>query len=401
MIRKSIDSLETNNDQQQLKNCSELKNKFHELLNEIEKEYNGILLENVALRKELEHNNKSGTIITNKFRRGNIFPMIKNRVGFRKKNHSPNNLIFSSNNQHQDIIWDVQIGGLDNCYIGSASADKTAIIWCRKTGYPLLRYEGHCGSVNSCRFGYFDPNLVLTTSGDHEIHIWKISLDENIKILSNSLLKLKSTDIVSCAEWFQHDQIVSTSWDKSATIWNIEMGNSLRTLYGHDGELTYVSCHQTKPLILTSSRDETFRLWDCRISNSLVEIFHGHTKTVNSTLFISDNQFISSSDDGFVHIWDLRSTNSSPFLSFECISPCNRLSLFNNILSVPLDNRDIRLYSIITGEKLYIQKRAHKRAVQCTSLVQSINSMELFLASGSLDCQMHTWNIQKLKENHR
>ncbi|CAF4371028.1 unnamed protein product, partial [Adineta steineri] len=50
MIRKSIDSLETNNDQQQLKNCSELKNKSHELLNEIEKEYNGILLENVALR---------------------------------------------------------------------------------------------------------------------------------------------------------------------------------------------------------------------------------------------------------------------------------------------------------------------------------------------------------------
>lgn len=34
----------------------------------------------------------------------------------------------------------------------------------------------------------------------------------------------------------------------------METGTSLRTLYGHDGELTYVSCHQTKPLVITSSR---------------------------------------------------------------------------------------------------------------------------------------------------
>ncbi len=34
----------------------------------------------------------------------------------------------------------------------------------------------------------------------------------------------------------------------------VETGTSIRTLYGHDGELTYVSCHQTKPLVITSSR---------------------------------------------------------------------------------------------------------------------------------------------------
>lgn len=38
------------------------------------------------------------------------------------------------------------------------------------------------------------------------------------------------------------------------TYVKVETGTSLRTLYGHDGELTYVSCHQTKPLVITSSR---------------------------------------------------------------------------------------------------------------------------------------------------
>jgi WD40 repeat protein len=139
-------------------------------------------------------------------------------------------------------------------------------------------------------------------------------------------------------------------------------------------------------------------LWDCRTPNYSVQIFNGHTKSVNSALFIGGDRLASSSDDGFVHIWDSRSTSSSPLISLECISPCNRLSLFHDILAVPLDNRDIRLYSTINGEKIYVQRRAHTRAVQCTALVQcAANSMEFLLASGSLDHHMHVWHIKKLK----
>lgn len=109
------------------------------------------------------------------------------------------------------------------------------------------------------------------------------------------------------------------------------------------------------------------------------------------------DRLVSSSDDGFVHIWDSRSTSCSPLISLECVSPCNRLSLSHDILAVPLDNRDIRLYSTINGDKLHVQRRAHTRAVQCTALVQCSNSTEYFLASGSLDQQMHVWQIKKLK----
>lgn len=109
------------------------------------------------------------------------------------------------------------------------------------------------------------------------------------------------------------------------------------------------------------------------------------------------DRLVSSSDDGFVHIWDSRSTSCSPLISLECVSPCNRLSLSHDVLAVPLDNRDIRLYSAINGDKLHVQRRAHTRAVQCTALVQCTNSTEFFLASGSLDRQMHVWHIKKLK----
>lgn len=143
--------------------------------------------------------------------------------------------------------------------------------------------------------------------------------------------------------------------------------------------------------------DGTFRLWDCRTPSHSVQIFNGHTKAVNSALFLGNDRVVSSSDDGFVHIWDSRSASCSPLISLECVSPCNRISLSHDILAVPLDSRDIRLYSAVNGEKLHVQRRAHTRAVQCTALVQCGNSMEFLLASGSLDRHMHVWHIKKLK----
>lgn len=98
-----------------LENPSASKVRLRQLLRQVEKEFEAVLLENVALRKELErygglnnNNNTHGTT-TSKLRASNIFPMIRNRVVLRTGNQT-DDLIFSSNNQHRDVIWDVQVG---------------------------------------------------------------------------------------------------------------------------------------------------------------------------------------------------------------------------------------------------------------------------------------------------
>ncbi|CAF1682760.1 unnamed protein product, partial [Adineta ricciae] len=253
-----------------LENPSASKVRLRQLLRQVEKEFEAVLLENVALRKELERygglnhpNQPHASTTTSKLRAANIFPMIRNRVVLRTGNQT-DDLIFSSTDQHRDVIWDVQIGGTDDRYLGSASADKTSVIWSRKTGRSLVQYQGHRGSVNSCRFSSFDHDFIATASGDHEVHVWRYSLDDNkddddedmeviAQTIRSPLSTLRCDDVLSCADWLQRDQIVSASWDRSATLWQVETGASLRTLYGHDGELTYVSCHQTKPLVITSS----------------------------------------------------------------------------------------------------------------------------------------------------
>lgn len=253
-----------------LDNPSAAKARLRQLLRQVEKEFEAVLIENLALRKELERCGGLNppahpTTTTSKLRASNILPMIRNRVVLRTANPL-DDLIFSSTNEHKDVIWDVQGGGIDEKYFASASADKTAIIWSRKTSRALVQYHGHRGSVNSCRFASFDRDLMLTASGDHEIHIWKYASEETkddddeetnenlSQTIRCPMLALKGDDVISCADWLQRDQLVSASWDRSATLWQIEMGTPLRTLYGHDAELTYVSCHPTKSLVITSSR---------------------------------------------------------------------------------------------------------------------------------------------------
>ncbi|CAF1041904.1 unnamed protein product [Didymodactylos carnosus] len=441
------------------------KYRLRHLLTEVEKEFENIVIENVHLRKELERYTSTSTAVnlnnnnnnhqkdivsqhipvvstddhlissskkssSSGLRASNFLPMIRNRAISKSivntirnqttnVNHSQD-LLYSSSNEHKDVIWDVQLSSYSQQQLYcSASADSTAIIWARKTGIcrPLIQYTGHTGSVNSCRFhSDISRSLILTCSGDQELHIWtlgqqfyggsdeQVGLDDSYDIydelqsspqihkIRSPLLTLKCDDVISCADWLQQDQIVSASWDRSAVLWQVDTGTPIRTLYGHDSELTHVCCHQSKPFVITSSRDATFRLWDCRQPVHSVQIFHGHIKTVNSALFIGNERVVSSSDDEFVHIWDQRNIRSA-LISIDCNSPCNRLSYAQDLIAVPLDNRDIRLYST-QGEKLYVQRRQHLRAVECTALtVQTDYSL---LLSGSLDRNINGWNIKRI-----
>ncbi|CAF0725512.1 unnamed protein product [Adineta steineri] len=166
------------------------------------------------------------------------------------------------------------------------------------------------------RYGGLNNNnnnayVTTTTSRDREVHIWKCSLDENkddedednemnTKIIPSPLLALQGDDDLSCANWLQRDQIVET-------------GTSLCTLSEHDEELTYVSCHQTKSLAITSLHDGTFRLWDYRTPRPSVQISNDHTKAMNSTLFLNNDRLVSSSDDAIPLDDSLRSPTAPSF----------------------------------------------------------------------------------------
>ncbi|RNA20626.1 WD repeat-containing 37 [Brachionus plicatilis] len=372
---------------------------------------------------------------------------------------------------HKDGIWDiscVQVPGYlvksgpqcQNLLLGTASADTTARLWYHSLSSPgptaaaspalspqvaaqhqhssslcVQEYSGHTGSVNSVRFHpkFFtnSTNLVLSSSGDCQVHVWQCVLSQNVDSmeLKNELSYMNChlwaasagckvdeqfsqpsvirspiqrfeghQDACIAAEWFPDGECVaSASWDRTANVYNVETGKVLCNLQ-HDDHLTNVNIHQVHKILLTSSKDTTFKIWDFRDPICSVQIYQAHSRSVNSAIFVGDDKIATSSDDHTVKIWDLR-VMRSPVCTINCNSGVNRMCSMTmcvdsasseTYLCLPLDNRDIKIYNM-QGERILRLNRndrvGHRR------LVTSLASCGTSLFSASFDKCVSAWSF--------
>ncbi|XP_033099631.1 WD repeat-containing protein 37-like [Anneissia japonica] len=283
---------------------------------------------------------------------------------------------------HQDGVWEVSVSKGENPVLGTASADRSARLWSIETGTCVLQYVGHSGSVNSVRFHAKEP-LVLTASGDNTAHVWKSTVSlpvasqisegnrsnpssgddldgsdkedqdgdsENIIYVKTAQCVLEGhTGVVIAADWLAGGkQIVTASWDRTASIFDVEKASIIHSLTGHDQDLTHCSTHPCQKLVVTSSTDTTFRLWDFRDpSIHSVNVFQGHTDAVTSASFVPNDKVVSGSDDRSVKVWDLKNMRT-PIAMIRTDSAVNKLSISptSHVIAIPHDNRHIRLYDI-------------------------------------------------------
>jgi WD40 repeat protein len=65
-------------------------------------------------------------------------------------------------------------------------------------------------------------------------------------------------------------RVVSGSYDKTLRVWDIESGQSLRTLQGHTSEVNAVALSSDGRRVVSGSRDHTLRVWDLKDGKELV-----------------------------------------------------------------------------------------------------------------------------------
>ena len=103
---------------------------------------------------------------------------------------------------------------------------------------------------------------------------------------------------------------VSASGDKTLRIWDLESGESLRTLEGHTGSVNAVAVTSDGRRAVSASYDKTLRIWDLESGESL-RTLEGHTDWVNAVAVTSDGRrALSASKDKTLRIWDLESGES-------------------------------------------------------------------------------------------
>mmetsp|Transcript_7291 Transcript_7291/g.17778 ORF Transcript_7291/g.17778 Transcript_7291/m.17778 type:complete len:545 (+) Transcript_7291:70-1704(+) len=102
------------------------------------------------------------------------------------------------------------------------------------------------------------------------------------------------------------EHLVTTSFDHTWRMWDIETGGEILLQDGHSKEVYGVGFHPDGSLCSTTDYGGVVHLWDLRTGKS-IHHFLGHAKRVFCSEFSPNGfQLATAGDDGTLKIWDLR-----------------------------------------------------------------------------------------------
>ncbi|MFM6741670.1 MAG: WD40 repeat domain-containing protein, partial [Microcystis panniformis] len=87
-------------------------------------------------------------------------------------------------------------------------------------------------------------------------------------------------------------------------LWNVETGNEIRTLTGHNEQIYCVSFSSDGKTLASGSEDKTIKLWNVETGQE-IRTLSGHNDRVTSVSFSSDGKTLATSSwDNTIKLWN-------------------------------------------------------------------------------------------------
>ncbi|XP_064644351.1 WD repeat-containing protein 37-like [Lineus longissimus] len=206
---------------------------------------------------------------------------------------------------HRDGVWEVSLSKHGPQVIGTASADYTARLWCIETGSCLLQYNGHSGSVNSLRF-HPSQDLVLTASGDQTSHIWRAQINLPIPFSGDfpgvhGLQKSHSSGEEE-VETSEKEDAPDDIGDHEVTV----VRSPVLELHGHTGVIIAADWLAGGTQVISASWDRMANLYDAETAE-VINTLTGHdSELTHVCAHPAQKLVVTSSKDTTFRVWDLR-----------------------------------------------------------------------------------------------
>ena len=247
--------------------------------------------------------------------------LIKIQINILKDNVSNSNIIEVFPFYCQEIL---SLKWLDenNNYFAFASNDNILKMYDLEKNKINL-YEGHTDFIMSITI---KNNLILTSSKDNTIIIWKIFYTENneyenikcIGILKGHSESVNCTDI-NIKKNNKENLIISGCKDGSVKLWNfnndvsindvLEINESLASKSIHDDEINSIKFSPNGKIFASASYDKTIKLFELNKSNNNFNLIHslsGHKKGVTDISFSPYAKILAScGTDKLIKMWNL------------------------------------------------------------------------------------------------
>lgn len=165
----------------------------------------------------------------------------------------------------------------------------------------LFSLQGHSAQIRSASFSQ-DGQRILTTSFDKTARVWDANNGRELCVLRE-----RTSGVLFATFTPDGSKIVTVSHDHTARIWDARSGKQLLVLQSQAGEAATVSFTPDGSRALTISMDDAVRVWDTSTGGE-VAVLRGHDVPISLAAFSPNGtRIVTGSYDGIVRIWDTSS----------------------------------------------------------------------------------------------
>jgi len=168
--------------------------------------------------------------------------------------------------------------------------------------------KGHNGWVTQIATTPMFPDMILSSSRDKSIIIWKLTKDELSYGVPHKALKGHGhfvSDIVLSSDG---QFALSGSWDSTLRLWDLAQGTTTRRFVGHSKDVLSVAFSADNRQIVSGSRDRTIKLWNTLGVCKYTIQDEVHSDWVSCVRFSPTNTnpiIVSAGWDKLVKVWNL------------------------------------------------------------------------------------------------
>lgn len=206
---------------------------------------------------------------------------------------------------HTDLLNGIDVLP-DGKWLVSAGKDGAAIVWhfSDDSWQQHLRYTGHVGAVAAVAFNRLTPvpKWLVTAGADLTIKKWLVKPGDRTLAVYTRRAHDKEINALDVAP---NDEFFATAlYDKTAKVWDAEVGELTAVLKGHKRGLWDVRFCPYDRHLATASGDKTAKVWLLH-NYQCTATLEGHTNSVQRvTWFNRDSpQVATSGADGLVKVW--------------------------------------------------------------------------------------------------
>ncbi|CDH59052.1 g-protein beta subunit [Lichtheimia corymbifera JMRC:FSU:9682] len=276
--------------------------------------------------------------------------------------------------------------GADKRHIVSASQDGKLIVWDAYTTNKVHAIPLRSSWVMTCAYSA-SGNFVACGGLDNICSIYNLRTRDGPVRPARELSA--HTGYLSCCRFINDRQILTSSGDKSAMLFDIDAGVKTEEFADHSGDVMSLSIGLNPNVFVTGACDTTVKVWDIR-TKRCVQTFVGHESDVNAVQFFPNGDaIVSGSDDSTCKLFDLRADTELCTYTHEsilCGITSVDFSVSGRLLFAGYDDYNCNVWDTLKGERVGVLS-SHENRVSCLG----VSNDGMALCTGSWDATLKVW----------